>query len=262
MKPALLLRILVALLSLLVAGACRETPRPEKKEKPKLAATCVGGSSEDPPRSGVQPGIFAFDQKKYQDAQKIFSELRNGYPRSGTVLVWLGDALFYDKDLGEDEAARQALPIYEAAGSLHEAGCVLPRRARYYELIGIAYARLRLARAPGPGRAAELEAADEALSALEAEFSTSAEVAYTQARVACMRIADSGARGEVLARRCFERFRRTVQLSEGYERPRFLRTFRSTQDWIVRSETQSEFGPLRALPAYRELVKSVGQKAL
>lgn len=262
MKLVLVLRMFVVLLGLLVAGACRETGRPEKIEKPKAKEACAGGISEDPPRSKIEPGVFAFEQKRYKEAQKTFSELRNGHPRSGTVLVWLADSLFYDKDLEDDAAAREALPVYEAAGRLHESGCALPRRARYYELIGIAYAWLRLARTPGPDRASALEAADAALAGLEAEFPTSAEVPYTQARVACMRVLDSGAQGAPLTQRCFERFERALELAEGYERPRFLRTFRSTQDWIVRSETQSELGPLRALPGYRALVRSAGQKAL
>lgn len=262
MKTPLLAQIFVALWSVLVAIACQETRAPEKIEKPKPKSACIGGISDDPPRAQIEIGVFGFEQKKYKDAQKTFAELRAAYPRSGTVLVWLADAYFYDKELHEDEAARLALPLYDAAGRLHETGCSLPRRARYYELIGIAYARLRLARTPGPSRAAELEAAETALASLEAEFPTSAEVTYTQARVACLRVPDSGAQADVQARRCYERFERTIRISEGYERPRFLRTFRSTEDWIVRSETQSEFGPLRAQPRYRELVGGITRSPL
>ncbi len=262
MKHALLIRIFVAMFGLWVAVACRETNRPEKATKPKPAPTCAGGLSDDPPRSMMEPGMTAFEDKNYKEAQRIFTELKEAHPKSGTVLVWLGDAVFYDKDLDETRAAELGLAYYEAAEKLHVVGCALPRRARYYELIGIAYGRLRLARTPGPGRVVELDGADVALKTLEGEFPTSAEVPYTQARVACLRAADAGAERSALAERCYERFERTLHIASGYERPRFLRTFRSTQDWIVRSETQSEFGPLRSLPKYRELVAKATREAL
>lgn len=262
MKLAPLIRILVALVGLWVAVACRESKQPERVTKPKPTPTCAGGLSDDPPRSVMEPGMFAFEEKNYKEAQRHFSELKEAHPKSGTVLVWLGDAFFYDKDLDETRAAELGLGLYEAAEKLHGAGCALPRRARYYELIGIAYGRLRLARSPGPGRIAELDAADVALGTLEVEFPTSAEVPYTQARVACLRAAEVGAERDAIVERCYERFERTLHIASGYERPRFLRTFRSTQDWIVRSETQSEFGALRALPRYRELVAKATREAL
>jgi len=244
----------------LLASVAGCSKAPKKKEQVRTAAPatlCPGGVAEDPPRGDLEPGIRAFEEKRYAEAQRDFAELARLHPKGGSVLVWLGDAIFYDKDRSEDEAARSALPHYEAAGKLHAEGCALPRRPRYYQLIGIAYAGLRLSKSAGVVAGAPmLAAAETALKALESEFPTSAEVPYTQARLACFR-ASEGSAFEQNQAACLERFKKTLEISEGYERPRFLRTHRSTQDWVVRSETQSEFGPLRADPQYRRFVQSV-----
>lgn len=237
-------------------GGCSRAP---KKKAPRriqpVAELCPGGVAEDPPRRDFEPGIRAFEAKRYAEAQSLFEVLSRLHPKGGSVLVWLGDAVFYDKDRGEDDAARSALPHYQAAGKLHAEGCSLPRRPRYYQLIGIAYAGLRLAKSAQDAGGPMLDMADTALTALESEFPTSAEVPYTQARLACLRAsAEAFAQNQAT---CFERFKKTLQISEGYERPRFLRTHRSTQDWVVRSGTQSEFGPLRADPQYKPFVQSV-----
>jgi tetratricopeptide (TPR) repeat protein len=259
---SLFLVALALALAWLVAGlGCSRAPKKKPPvRKPAPVELCPGGVAEDPPRRDLEPGIRAFEAKKYAEAARLFEELFRLHPKGGSVLVWLGDAVFYDKDRNEDEAARSAIPHYEAAGKLHAEGCVLPRRPRYYQLIGVAYAALRLAKSADGSSAEMLEKAEKALAELESEFPTSAEVPYTQARLACLRAAQR-VLTEVNEERCLERFKKTLSLSEGYERPRFLRTHRSTQDWVVRSETQSEFGPLRADPNYRRFIQSIVRSA-
>jgi tetratricopeptide (TPR) repeat protein len=244
-----------------VSISCKRTPERRPAPKARPVALCAGGVSEDPPRRELDPGIRAFEAKKYREAQESFTRLAKANPHSGAVLVWLGDALFYDKDKSEEQAAKEAVVAYEESGRLHDAGCILPRRPRYYQLMGLAYAELRLAKAGGPLGLESLERAQKALGTLEAEFPTSAEVPYTQARAACLgaQIAVDGGKEHVAA--CLERFKKTISISEGYDRPRFLRVHRSTQDWLVRAETQSEFGPLRSNPDYTKFVRATVRAA-
>jgi hypothetical protein len=235
--------------------SCRKAAERKVERSSGPQALCAGKVSEDPPRRELDPGIRAFEAKRYRDAQAAFNGLSVAYPSSGSVRVWLGDAIFYDKEKSEDQAAREAIVAYEAADRLHAAGCALPRRPRYYGLIGIAYAELRLAKAGGPQAGAALGHANAVLATLEVEFPTSAEVPYTEARAACLgaQIDPEAAPSQV--QRCLERFKKTISIANGYERPRFLRVHRSTPDWLVRAETQSELGPLRSSPDYQQFVR-------
>jgi hypothetical protein len=243
-------------------SGCRRPPQKKVGRAPAPVALCPGGVSEDPPRRELEPAVRAFDEKRYRDAQEALRALAQKNPTSGSLLVWLGDALLYDKDKSDDEAARQAIAEYDAAELLHQKGCSLPRRQRYYGLMGSAYARLRLAKPGGEAGRLALSKAEVDLGALEAEFPTSAEVPYAQARAACLRAQlESGPGVDALVLRCRERFEKTIAIANGYERPRFLRTHRSTQDWLVRAETQSEFGPLRADAAYQRFIRATVRAA-
>ncbi|HSC87620.1 MAG TPA: hypothetical protein VLC09_10135 [Polyangiaceae bacterium] len=212
---------------------------------------CPTGLSEDPPRAAQDEGIRAFERQEYTQAQAFFGDLAHRYPGSAAARVWLGDSVLFDKGREDRAAAEAARPIYAEAARLHQAGCKLQRRPRYYLLMGQAYAALRLAKLQSGYEPTELDQADQALTAAAAEFPTSAEVPYNQARVACARV-QQGAPGGLGP--CLTSFERALVLAQSLDRPRFLRTHRSTQDWIVRSRNQSEFGPLRSDPAYRTLI--------
>lgn len=252
--------ILVALHSL----GCQERPAP-KKQQPAVVSSvqCPTGYSIDPPRSVLEPGIRAFRDHDYVEAQRVFRSLSSDYPLSATSRVWLGDAILFDRDRSADDAARAAAPSYEQAAALHAQGCKLPRRPRYYLLMGEAYLALRLAKADGVFRKPWLDRAMEPLDAAVVEFPTSAEVPYTRARAECALAqvglsADGPADPSRYERQhveaCLEQFRQALAISLKQERPRFLRTHRSAQDWIVRSRTQSEFAPLRATSRYEQIV--------
>lgn len=249
--------------SALLGSGCQESPSPRKTAPTIPKELCRGGLSEDPPRSELEGGVRSFDAKEYQAAQAEFLRLAQAYPTSGSVLVWLGDAHFYDKAHSDVDGARTALPFYEKAGQLHESGCALPRRQRYYQLMGVAYAGIRLFKASPAPQSVDLERAHRALDRLRSEFPSSAEIAYTQARATCAEAEFLGPDiGGAALTSCLNYFEETLRIAEGYERPRFLRTHRSTQDWIVRSETQSEFGPLRSDARYRAVVRAAFQSAL
>ncbi len=202
---------------------------------------CPGGQSEDPPMRDLDRALVAFGEKRYRDAQSQLDALGERYPRSATSRVWRAEATLYEGKLedGVDayrDAASRALTHYRAAAELHEAGCALLASDHYYLRMGAAYAHLRLG-APNPALR-ELEAA-------RALWPDSAEVPYTIARAEC-------ARGQVDA--CVAAFTTTLELARDRRRPMFLRTHRSVADWVSRSRTQSEFGPLRADPRYQRLL--------
>lgn len=203
----------------------------------------------------MEDGIAAFEAREYVRAETEFRRLVAAYPDSATARAWLADVILFDRGRDERKAALESRPYYEEAFAMHDQGCVLPRRARYYALMGDAYGALRLARGEGGFVESELERAERTLLRAEAEFPGSAEVPYNLARVLCAR-ARQGAPG-AFVERCLSELGRAFETAETLERPRFLRTHRSTQDWIVRSRSQSEFVELRKLPEYGALVKRV-----
>lgn len=246
-----------AFLLLLAGAACgRETPEHGSGKKNVAVKVCPAGYSIDPPRSGLEPGIRAFRDRKYAQAQGEFAALAQKFPESATTRVWQADAILFDRELDSRLAAERALPIYEAAGALHDAGCKLPRRPRYYHLMDGAYARLRLAAREVGYDPEHLARALDFLAVATREFPTSAEVPYTEARAQCA-VAEGASGPDVAAAaltECEHKFADALRLAGQLQRPRFLRTHRSMQDWIVRSRTQSEFGPLRATPSYARIV--------
>lgn len=257
----------VSLQSLLVSGvlllvACQREQKPEQRRPAALDVPCPAGYSIDPPRSALEPGIRAFQAREYKRAQEVFAALALKYPASGTSLVWQGDAVLFDRDLEGRQAAELSLPLYEAAGKLHDAGCKLPRRPRYYHLMDSAYAVLRLALREDGYDQASIGDALVILNTAAAEFPTSAEVPYTQARAHCAEADLEKARGADFAQKlaaCQHEFADSLRLAGQLQRPRFLRTHRSMQDWIVRSRTQSEFQLLRASSDYDRIVSEAMQ---
>jgi tetratricopeptide (TPR) repeat protein len=274
---------------LALVGCKRDRPDAPAVENVGPPARCPSGYSIDPPRRLLEPGIRAFRDQNYQGAQESFSELSAQYESCATCLVWHADAILFDKGRDNQKAARDALPLYERAEELHEEGCTLPRRPRYYLLMGEAYAALRLARVDDAYDEHWLQQAIGALVKAEREFPTSAEVPYNRARAECALAqvnapekapprghelpsprlpspsqASSGTESKAQAvfvprpdalDQCVRSFKEALASALRQERPRFLRTHRSAEDWIVRSRTQSEFGPLRATPRYETIVK-------
>lgn len=248
-------RHLIALLVTIAPGVALSGCRAERQQgttggvpsvgRPGPAAPaplCPGGQSEDPPLRDLDRALGAFAEKRYRDAQAALDALAASYPRSATARVWRGEATLYEGKLDDGvdryrEAASQALQHYRAAQRLHESGCALLASDHYYLRMGSAYAHLRLG-APNPALA-QLEVAKEA-------WPESAEIPYTMARAEC-------ARDRVDP--CLERLRETLELARERRRPMFLRTHRSVADWVARSRTQSELGPLRADPRYAELLR-------
>lgn len=238
----------VTLLAGLV-GACGKDPPPPPPaaEVAVSAAPCPNGRSDDPPRAELVKAHRLFRGQQYAEARALLDRLLEQKPHSATALAARGDATLFDDSLGYADAARRAREYYDRATNLVAQGCGVSRRTEYYLHMGDAFAALRLA--PTDGGAfdrAELDRADAALRRAEERWPQSAEVLYNQARVQC-------ARGDVDP--CLERFSSALEAAGSLERPRFLRTHRSTEDWIVRSETQSEFGALREDPRYRAVIE-------
>lgn len=254
----------LACLMAFAALGCREerkTPAPAKPAKP--AFLCPGGHSLDPSRAELEPGIRAFRDRDYGRAQAIFSELAAQYPKSATTLGWYADAILFDKDRDIQQAARDARPIQKRTRELHEAGCQLPRRPLYYLLMGEAYGALRLARDGHAYVPEELLIARQVLEEAAEAFPQSAEVNYNLARTQCaLAQVPSEAEAEPHVQACVEQFEAALEIAASLDRPRFLRTHRSVEDWIVRSETQSEFEPLRTQPLYRTIIKNARKKSL
>lgn len=251
--------VLGVLWGALTGLSCSEEKREQLSEPIEVPQSlCPTGLSEDPPRSAQEPGIRAFGDKDYVGTQRIFGELANQYQGSAAARVWQGDAVLFDKDKEEREAARLARPYYEAARKLHESGCRLQRRPLYYLFMGEAYGALRLAKTESGYDRSELERAESSLAQAAVEFPTSAEIPYNRARVACALAQNqSGAVERAQLEICSTQFRLALEVAERLDRPRFLRTHRSTQDWIVRSRTQSEFGPLRQDQRYEALIRAM-----
>jgi hypothetical protein len=212
--------------------------------------------------------------QKYTDARKRLDVLLVNHPKSASVLALRGDATLFDESLDYEEAARESLRFYEPATKLVDGGCEVRRRTEYYLRMGEAYAALRLL---------DPERAFLALTKAEHKWPTSAEVHYNLARVRCGRVekldekqaprvtAESASASQsssdvhtARAREleaCVQAFDRALLLAESPDRPLFFRTHRSAEDWIVRSEKQSELGPLRRDPRYADIIRRARERA-
>jgi len=200
---------------------------------------CPTGRSMDPGQGEFRPAVTAFKDKDYKTAQRLLEHLMKQYPNSATVRVWRGDAALFDKDVKSGAAAEAAVPFYEEAEKLHDKGCVLPEYEHYYMRMGLAYALLRQ------------KSADSAIKHLDIakkNWDNSAEVFYHLARAHCIN-------KDVDA--CVSNFEKSLEIAKSLRRPKFLRTHNSLDDWIRRSRTQSEFGPLRRDPRYSQAIKKM-----
>jgi tetratricopeptide (TPR) repeat protein len=95
------------------------------------------------------------------------------------------------------------------------------------------------------------KSADDAIKHLDIakkNWDNSAEVFYHLARAYCLK-------KDVDA--CSENFEKSLEIAKSLRRPKFLRSHHSMDDWIRRSRTQSEFGPLRRDRRYREIIKKL-----
>ncbi len=235
----------LVLLALLLAcksksdGTPTATPPVASSPPPLVPGSCPGGASMDPGQGEFRPAVTAFKDKDYKTAQRLLEHLMKQYPNSATVRVWRGDAALFDKDLKESEAAEASIPFYQEAEKLHDKGCVLPEYEHYYLRMGISYALLRK------------KNADDSLKHLEIakkQWDNSAEVFYHLARAHCLK-------NEVDA--CVTNFEKSLEVAKSLRRPKFLRSHNSLDDWIRRSRTQSEFGPLRKDKRYSEIIKKM-----
>lgn len=223
---------------------CREAPQeaPKPPQPAPASQSCQAGYSVDPPRADARPAERLAREQRYAEARQRFDELLSRYPESSNLRVWRGDAdLFDDKDdyIG---SAERALTYYKEARRLDALGCKLSVPERYYAALHTAFVHLRRR---------DATSAKGELVELEREYPNSAEVQYHLARSECL----TGERD-----RCYQHFERTLALAKARTRPKFLRTHYSVADWIRRSETQSEFGPLRKDPRYRALVKRLSDE--
>jgi predicted Zn-dependent protease len=214
----------------------------ERDSKPSPAGSgsasrpvCVAGPVE-PQRAEAQPAERLLREQRYAESRAAFEALIQKYPESANLLVWRGDA-----DLNDDKdylgSAERALAFYDRARALSGKGCHLSETGRYYVALHSSFAHLRRDDAKSALR--ELEG-------LAREYPESAEVRYNLARTECLK-----KQGDA----CYTRFQETLEVARARTRPKFLRTHYSVADWIRRSESQSEFEPLRSDARYSELVK-------
>ena len=164
---------------------CQPDQAPPKKEAVAKAPSLCSGHSVDPPRSALQPGISALAEREYEQAQRVFEGASRSHPGCASCRVWMADSILFDRGKDELAAAKESSPWYNEAQELHDAGCRLPRRQRYYLLMGQAYGALRLARTEAGYDASELRKAETPLTVASQEFPSSAEIPYTLARAYC-----------------------------------------------------------------------------
>jgi tetratricopeptide (TPR) repeat protein len=235
---ALILPVLLALF------ACRQKksdPPPPASAVPTVTGPCPDGVSVDPQPGELRPAITAAEAKDYATSKKLFENLIGRYPNSATLRVWRGYIALFEADNKDKVAytknAEAALRFYKEAEDLQAKGCKLPERDHYYLRMDSAYAHLRL-RKP-----------DEAfphLRVAKENWSNSAEVFYHLARAYCLKDDVDN---------CVANFEECLKLAKSLQRPKFLRTHHSLDDWVRRSRTQSEFPPLRKDPRYGKLIK-------
>jgi tetratricopeptide (TPR) repeat protein len=237
-----LARFLVVLAALLACKSKRNDPPPVASTPAPASGPCPSGISEDPGPGEFRPAITAANDKEYATSKRLFENLMKQYPNSATTRVWRGYIALYEAD-NKDKAAYKssaetALGFYKEAESLHDQGCKLPERDHYYLRMDSAYAELRL-RKP--------DAALRHLNISKENWTNSAEVFYHLARAYCLKEDVD---------KCSENFGQCLKLAKSLQRPKFLRTHHSLDDWVRRSRTQSEFPILRKDPRYAFAIKT------
>jgi tetratricopeptide (TPR) repeat protein len=241
------MRFAVFAIALTLAVGCHgssDRPAPVPSAPPSASAAprpgvCPDGKSMDPPSGELRTAMLAFRNKDYAKAQQSLDAMARRFPNSASVQVWRGDATLFDKALTETAAADAAIPYYHAAEKLHDGGCKLEDYEQYYLRMDLAYAHLRKS---------EPDPALTELALAEKQWPDSAEVYYHQARAYCLKEDVD---------RCADEFEKALGVAKSLKRPRFLRTHHSLADWIQRSRTQSEFGPLRKDRRYPQIIARV-----
>jgi tetratricopeptide (TPR) repeat protein len=240
-KPRPMALVLPVVLALLACREKKTDPAPTPSAAPTVAGPCPDGISIDPQPGELRPAISAADSKDYATSKKLFENLIARYPNSATLRVWRGYIALFEADNKDKVAytknAEAALQFYKEAEDLQAKGCKLPERDHYYLRMDSAYAHLRLRRPDEAFR--HLRIAKE-------NWSNSAEVFYHTARAYCLKDDVDN---------CVQSFEECLKLAKSLQRPKFLRTHHSLDDWVRRSRTQSEFPPLRKDPRYAKLIK-------
>jgi len=225
-----------ALIAALLLGGCDRDSEPAPPAPASAAPRPCAAGAVEPPRAESKPAERLLRDQRYAEARQAFDALIAKYPESADLLVWRGDA-----DLNDDKdymgSAERALGFYRRARALDQRGCQLSEIGRYYASLHSAFAHLRKDDAA--------QALSELLPLAQA-YDESAEIQYNLARAECMRKKVS---------ECYAHFEKTLELARARLRPKFQRTHYAVADWIRRSETQSELGPLRSDARYTALVK-------
>jgi predicted Zn-dependent protease len=234
-----LARRMLFLSSLWGALSCDRDPEPAPPAAASSAKPLCANGPLDAPRAESQPAERLLRDQQYAEARKAFDVLLARYPESANLLVWRGDADLNDEEKDYLGAAERALGFYRRARELDAKGCLLSEIGAYYASLHSAFAYLR--------RDDPAQALQELGKLLQAH-PDSAEVHYHLARAECLQ----KHLGE-----CHAHFKKTLELAHARARPKFQRTHYAVADWIRRSETQSELGPLRADPRYGALVKAM-----
>lgn len=225
--------------AVLAAPACDRKADPAPAPKPSAAPPPCSHGAVDPPRAEAQPAERLLRDQQYAEARRAFDALIVRYPDSANLLVWRGDADLNDDQKDYIGSADRALAFYRKARELDASGCRLSEHGRYYASLHSAFAHLR--RDDSARALTELEA-------LASAYPDSAEVQYNLARAECLQNKVS---------ECYAHFEKTLELARARARPKFQRTHYAVADWIRRSETQSELGPLRGDARYTRLVRAM-----
>lgn len=220
--------------------ACKkEAPQPVPEPAPpppaSAATRCGPGVDVDPGAGEFKPAVTAFKDRDYATTRRLLTTMADKYPRSAKVRVWAGDAHLYEKSTVA--AADAALPYYKRSIELQAEGCPLDEVEHYYLLLGIANAYLR--KKEGASAIPHMEDSVK-------RWPNSAQGFYVLARAQC-------ASGSVDA--CLTSFEKALAVAKRAQRPPFLRTHYSLDDWIRQSATQSEFVKLRLNPGYAKAIR-------
>jgi tetratricopeptide (TPR) repeat protein len=206
-------------------------PAPSARSEP-----CPSGQSDDPPQAELAEAVGALRSKEYAKARQLLDALLQKHAHSATLRVLRGDASLFDEQKPEAAAADEALPFYTAAEKLHEQGCKLAEAEHYYMRFDAALAHLRKDEAKPALRHLEF---------MKREWPDSADAFYNSARAYCI---------QQDVDRCAADFEQALVIAKALRRPRFLRAHHAVDDWIRRSQTQSEFPPLRKDPRYARII--------
>ncbi|MCC6217690.1 MAG: hypothetical protein IT376_22720 [Polyangiaceae bacterium] len=236
--PSPPLGVATALVAALLACKKEAPPAPDPPPPPPAASAatrCGPGIDVDPGAGEFKPAVTAFKDKDYATTRRLLATMADKYPKSAKVRVWAGDAHLYEKST--DAAADASLPYYKRALELHAEGCPLDEVEHYYLLLGIANAYLRKRDA-----ASAVPHLEDSVK----RWPNSAQGFYVLARAQC---------GAGNVEGCLTSFEKALTVAKRAQRPAFLRTHYSLDDWIRMSARQSEFVKLRLNPGYAKAIR-------